>query len=159
MDEVDGATSFTMLTDLDNEAIGALEALKRRMGYFGYLRRGIIPGGLERLETKLEGTIAYLANSKEQLVVNKISDYPTLPHLWLMNPFSHSWSTWLAAILFPIGMTLWLMALRERKELRREINLIHNIDQQLLAIIGTQPVDTDYQQDNSIIFNSEKDND
>lgn len=159
MDEVEAAAGSAMIADLDREALGALDTLKQRMGYFRYLRHGIMPGELERLESKLEGTISYLSNSKEQLVVNKISDYPTLPHLWLLHPFSHNWSAWVAAIIFPLGFALWLMALRARKELRREINMIHNIDQQLLVILGNVSIDTEDHQDNSITFNSEQDND
>ncbi|MDE6321894.1 MAG: LptF/LptG family permease [Muribaculaceae bacterium] len=159
IDDVDNVTGREMIADLDAEASVALDALKRRLGYLGYLRRGIMPGVLEQLDSKLEGTISYLSNSKSQLVVNKISDYPTLPHLWLLRPFSHNWSALTAAIFFPLGFTLWIMALRERKELRREIQLIRNINQQLLGIFDNTQEQLDATQDNSINFNSEQEND
>lgn len=136
MDEVDTAEATGMIRQLDAGAHLALEASMRRMGYLSYLRCGIMPGVLEPLEQQLEQTIDYLANSKERLVVNKISDYPTLPHLWLIRPFSHRWSAWSAAILFPLGLTLWLLALRERKEIRRELRVIISIDDQLLTILN-----------------------
>ncbi len=147
MDEVNPTVGRDMVDELDSEARSAVAASKSRMGYFGYLRHGIMPGVLEPLEAKLEQTVTYLSNSQEQLVVNKISDYPTLPHLWLIHPFSHNWSAWAAAIFFPLGLPLWLLAIRERKEIRRELQLIINTDDQLLTILAPMSTETEAGQD------------
>lgn len=138
LDEVETADALACVESLGKSARAALDTSHRRMSYWGYLTNGIMPGSIAPLEEQLEDTITYLSNSKDALVVNKISDYPTLPSLWLMRPFSKRWVAVAAAIIFPVGGVLWLLALRERKEIRRELKVIIDISEQLVEIFNKQ---------------------
>ncbi len=105
--------------------------------------RGYSRTALRRLRELEESTIAYLSNSQDKLVINKLMDYPVLRSLWLYHPTNYPAAAWAAIIIFPVGLTVWLIGRARLRNLRSEVNRIAAVSVQLEDIIQN-PVESNY---------------
>ncbi|MDE6048073.1 MAG: hypothetical protein K2G09_00045, partial [Paramuribaculum sp.] len=96
---------------------------------------------LHSLSEKVEDVATYLSNSDNKLVINKLMDMPILKSLWVYRPASKSWMGWAAIILFPIGICGYLVGSNAVKHLRRDVDNILKVDQQLKVMISNNSGD------------------
>ena len=136
IEEAEPATAIAMLDDLKLRAQEYLNANPRRPSYSAYWLKGYSRSGLRLLSIDLENTVAYIANSRSKLVINKLMDYPILRSLWFYHPTNYRWAAWTAMVIFPIGLTVYLFGLRQLSILRHEINTIISVSDQLQALLS-----------------------
>ncbi len=120
INETDTAKAEQMLAELRQESLRMVRRLRRRPNYIAYCLRGVGARGLHTLSVHLEETVSYLSNSRNVLVVNRLTDYPVLRHLWIYHPFNKKWLSWAAIIVFPVGLSLWLAGMRASRILRSD---------------------------------------
>ena len=125
-----------IINDISNEeAISRLDTLtagarrisrllRRRPGYAAYWRRGIGARGLQKLSDQLESTVSYLSDSRDMILVNRLTDYPVLRNLWIYNPARKRWIGSLLMWLAPVGFPVYLFALRAAENLRADCDAI-----------------------------------
>lgn len=143
MDEVDRDEALARLASLRDEANAYLKANPARISYLTYWLRGYSRTALRRLRDREEETIAYLANSRDKLVINKLMDYPVLRSLWLYHPTNYPLAAWAAIVFFPVGLTVWLIGRARLRNLRAEVNRIADVSVQLDEMIKN-PVENVY---------------
>lgn len=143
MTDVDRQTAVERLSELSAEASRYLDDNPRRPGYLRYWLYGYSRSGLRRLSANLESTVDYLSNSRDNLVINKLMDYPMLRSLWFYHPTNYRWISWTAVILFPVGLPVWLIGLRQLRILRGEIEKIVKVSDQLRLIMQPHSSETD----------------
>lgn len=135
MDDVVPAEALQMLAELKAEAEGYISGNPRRPSYLTYWLRGYSRSGLKALRSKLESTIDYISNSKDKLVINKLMDFPVLRSLWLYYPTNYRPAAWTAIILFPVGIPVWLIGLRQLRILRAELECIVKVSDELTRLV------------------------
>ncbi len=136
IDEANVTDSINRLTQLIEEARRMVRRLNRRPGYAAYCIRGIGDRGLGKLIDNLEESISYLNNYPNPLVVNRLTDYPVLRKLWIYHPFHNMWLSRAAIVIFPVGLTLWLLGRHAGSNLKKDcINIVER-SQSILDIIS-----------------------
>lgn len=142
MEDVDPQTAIAQLHDLRADAEHFLATHPRRPSYLSYWFHGYSRRGLKELSARLESTVAYISDSKSKLVINKLMDFPILRSLWFYHPTNYRWAAWGAIIVLPIGLTLYLLGLRQLSILRHEIETIVTVSDQLTELLSQPDPDT-----------------
>ncbi len=103
----------------ENEAISRLSSLRERasayvqrhtsaQSYITYWMRGYDTSELKEISSQLEADVAYMADCRNPMAVNKLIDYPVLRILWAYHPARRKWLSRTLATFFPVGIPVWL---------------------------------------------------
>ena len=124
-----------MLPRLDKLAENCAEYLKshkRWLNYFTFWKQGGKDHTAEQLATEMEGIIEELGNSDQNLVLNKLMDYPVIGGYNQLNANLNGKIGLAFGIFFPIGLPVYLLATYQRKVVQktsRELeDMIRNLE-------------------------------
>lgn len=138
LDEVEPSVAVEKLEDLTTRAKEFLALTPASMTYTRYWLSGVSPEAVHSLASAEEDLVAYLSNSRNKLVINKLMDLPILKKLWDYHPAPEKWIAWAGIILFPLGIPLWLIGRSSIKALRAEVERIIRINRELSQIISRE---------------------
>ncbi len=134
MEEVNNDEALSRLTALHETAQAFLARYKKRQSYLEYWLKGYDKPQLQALARQINDTVDYLANSRDQLVLNKAMDFPIIRQLFLYRPCGATWLGWICAIVFPVGLLGYLLGTRLQKKLKGEIGTTVNVCDQMTDI-------------------------
>ena len=104
--------------------------------YPNFFLKGYNLRPLEKLSDRLEATIEYLSDCRDQEVVNLLSDYPFVKMPLLLHPFRRRWLAWTFMAFFPVGVIVWLLALREVRRLNKSLSSVIALDNRIIALLS-----------------------
>lgn len=133
--DVDVPKATGMLSSLSESAGIYLEENPKRPSYIAYWMKGYPRGPLRALTEQLEETVAYISDSRSKLVINKLMDFPILRSLWFYHPSNYKWASWAAMVVFPIGLPVYFIGLRQLSILRHELETIRSVSAQLTELL------------------------
>lgn len=133
--DVDVRKATGMLSSLSESAGIYLEENPKRPSYIAYWMKGYPRGPLRALSEQLEETVAYISDSRSKLVINKLMDFPILRSLWFYHPSNYKWASWAAMVVFPIGLPVYFIGLRQLSILRHELETIRSVSSQLTELL------------------------
>ena len=136
MEDVVPAVAINELTKLDSMAGELLSTASKRPSYLSYLTAGLDPGQIKAVDTQMSHVIDYIANSREKIVVNKLSDYPVVSDFGVLHPFSRRWAGICAAVVFPVGLPLYIVGEHFRKSLVSKLKRTLAVDKELESLLG-----------------------
>lgn len=131
MDDIVTDDAISRLHSLTDACKDYIAKNKPRQGWFAFWLNGYDRAALESLADLVDDTVEYFANSKDKLVINKLSDYPILKNIWIYNPTSDRRFAIAALVLFPISLPIWLIGGKYRTELIDELNKIVKLNSQI----------------------------
>ncbi len=139
INEVVPAMAVEELEKLKSEAGEFLSSCRRPPTYVTYWLHGIDRSRLKRLSADLEATVECLNNTREQLIVNKLMDFPVLRSLYFYQPVKGNAAlSFVCMAVFPIGITGYLIGLRQRKQLRRDVETVRHVCEELTELYNKQ---------------------
>ncbi|RHJ93110.1 LptF/LptG family permease [Parabacteroides bouchesdurhonensis] len=129
-----------------NELIPRLEKLaansniylaghKHWLNYIKFWEQGGKDHAAEELATEMENIIEELSNSDQNLVLNKLMDYPIIGGYNQLNTKINGKAGLIIGFFFPIGIPVYLIATYQRKLLRHDVQTIQKTSQELTSII------------------------
>ena len=127
-----------MLPRLDKLAENCAEYLKshkRWLNYFTFWKQGGKDHTAEQLATEMEGIIEELGNSDQNLVLNKLMDYPVIGGYNQLNANINGKIGLAFGIFFPVGLPVYLLATYQRKLLRHDIQVVQKTSRELEDMI------------------------
>lgn len=133
--DVDVRKATGMLSSLSESAGNYLKENPKRPSYIAYWMKGYPRGPLRALSEQLEETVAYISDSRSKLVINKLMDFPILRSLWFYHPSNYKWASWAAMVVFPIGLPVYFIGLRQLSILRHELETIRSVSAQLTELL------------------------
>ena len=83
----------------------------------------------------MNSLIEELSNSDQNLILNKLMDYPIINGYNQINAKINTKICLIISIFIPIGLPIYLLATYQRKLLRHDIQLIQKTSQDLIEII------------------------
>lgn len=141
IEEVDNEEALERLSQLRDEALSFLARYPNRQHYVQYWLEGYDRNELKKLSKQLNDTVDYLANSRDQLVLNKAMDYPVIRQLLLYRPCGVKWLGWACIVVFPVGIIGYLLGTRLQRNLKREISTVVTVSEQMHEIINPSALD------------------
>lgn len=131
----DYPTLIPRLYKLANDAKDYLDHHRRWINYLTYWKHGGRDLAAERLATEMESIVEELANSDQNLVLNKLMDYPVIGGYNPLNARLSGKMGLAIGLFFPVGLPLYLLATYQRKLLRHDIRMIQKTSVELLDMI------------------------
>lgn len=112
-----------------------LARYRRPAGYAAYWRGGIASADIAALNAQLEPTVAYVANTRSQRLVDELNSLPVIENFRILHPARGSrWSA-LCMWVFPAGLTVWLLSLPWQRRLLRNVRKIENIIPEIQKVL------------------------
>lgn len=131
----DYAALVPRLQMLAAESKQYLAGHKRWLNYFRFWKEGAKDTGAALLASEMESIVEELANSDQNLVLNKLMDYPVIGGYNRLTS-RLSGKTGLALGLFlPLGLPVYLIATYQRKLLRHDIQMVYKTSLELVDMI------------------------
>lgn len=123
------------LDKLANDCASYLKGHKRWLNYITFWRQGGKDHTAEQLAEEMDGIIEELANSDQNLLLNKLMDYPVIGGYNQLNANLNGKIGLALGILIPIGLPIYLLATYQRKLLRHDIQVVQKTSRELEDMI------------------------
>lgn len=123
------------LRELSDEAKAFTARYQRTQGYIDYWFRGYDLSEIKRISDNLESDVAYMMDCRNSMAVNKLIDYPVLRTLWAYRPARKKWLSYTLALLFPIGIPVWLWGIHSQSNLKKDMTKISSVSLSIVAIL------------------------
>lgn len=131
----DYAATVPRLRQLMADARQYLAGHRRWISYLRYWRQGGKDPEAERLAQETESIVEELSNSDQNLVLNKLMDYPIIGGYSQFNADLPRWLACLLGVCLPVGVPLYLLAIYQRKLLRHDIQTTYKTSGELLEML------------------------
>lgn len=138
MDEVVVADALVMLQSLADACSRFTARYARTMSYVKYWMQGIDRDEISGFVDWLEGTVEYMSNSRDKIVINKLMDYPVIRRMWFHQPSYGKWMSYAAMIVFPVGLPVYLIGLHCHKKLLKEVAAVANVTREIQTQLKKQ---------------------
>lgn len=92
---------------------------------------------IERINEELENIIEDLSNTKDKVVLHAINQYPVISTKAHTRPFERRWLNIIAAIIVPVGLTLYVRMWGFRVRLYRDLKVVRQTNEMLINRIET----------------------
>lgn len=135
MEDVIPTIAISKLETVRNCAQDFITRHPKPQSYKKYWFNGIENSEIDNVSIPLEDAVAYLSNSRESLIINKLMDFPILRRLFFYRPAKDKRIAWGAIVLFPIGLIGYVIGRKVHKDLSNEIQNIIKISNELIAML------------------------
>ena len=133
----DYAAITPRLEQLAEECAKFLAAHKRWLNYLLFWKNGGRDHAAEKIALEMEDIVEELSNSDQNLLLNKLMDYPIISGYHKLNPKLEGKKGLLFGLLaLPISIPVYLLATYQRKLLRHDIQMIQKTSLELIEIIN-----------------------
>ena len=125
------------LEQLAEDCAKFLAAHKRWLNYLLFWKNGGRDHAAEKIALEMEDIVEELSNSDQNLLLNKLMDYPIISGYHKLNPKLEGKKGLLFGLLaLPISIPVYLLATYQRKLLRHDIQAIQKTSLELIEIIN-----------------------
>lgn len=124
-----------VLHQLQQEAQTYLQQHRRWMNYLAFWKQGGRDRAAEELSNKVEQVVEELSNSDQNLVLNKLMDYPVMEGYNQLDARISGKVGLAVGLCFPIGLPLYLLATYQRKLLRHDVQMVYKTSGELLEML------------------------
>ena len=123
------------LERLQMEAKQYISNHRRWINYFNYWKSGGKDRTAEALAQEMEAIVEELANSDQNLLLNKLMDYPIIGNYHQLNANINPRLAVAIGIFFPFGLPIYLLAVYQRKLLLQDIKTVQKVSEEVISII------------------------
>ena len=124
-----------VLHQFQQEAQTYLQQHRRWMNYLAFWKQGGHDRAAEELSNKVEQVVEELSNSDQNLVLNKLMDYPVMEGYNQLDARISGKVGLAVGLCFPIGLPLYLLATYQRKLLRHDVQMVYKTSGELLEML------------------------
>lgn len=147
IEEVDPEVATAKIAHVTGLASDFLKRYNGRQGFIDYWTKGYDKKQTHELAVEINSLADYLANSRDQQVINKTMDLPIIRQLLTYRPCPNAKLGYALAAIVPLSVPFYLIATRHQRNLRREIKTTIEVGETLAELLnhGNNP-DTKSQQ-------------
>lgn len=91
---------------------------------------------VERIIDNLEEVIEDLSNTRDRHILSSLNQYPVVSEKAHTRPFERKWLNVMSAIIFPLGIILYLRMWRFRLRLLRDMKQIRAVNEKIIQRVG-----------------------
>ena len=135
LEKIDYNEVGVLIRQLKTTCLHYISNNKRWLHYHQFWKSGGIDDGVELIVNQMENVIEILKNSDQNIVLNKIMDFPVINNYGLTNLRISGKMGFVLAVVFPVGGFIYLIATYRRKLLHRDITTTAKICEEIESII------------------------
>lgn len=124
------------LDKLAEESKNYLSNHKHRISYITYWKEGGKDPAAEKIALEMESLVEELANSDQNLVLNKLMDYPIMGGYKQLGANLNRKLSIAICVFLPLGIPVYLIAIYQRKLLRQDIKTVEKVSEELKDMIA-----------------------
>lgn len=126
---------LSRLEILAEDSSNYLSGHKRWINYITFWKQGGKDPAAEKLAEKMENIIEELGNSDQNLLLNKLMDYPVIGGYNQLNANLNGKIGLTFGLFLPIGIPIYLLAIYQRKLLLHDIKIVQRTSVELTEMI------------------------
>lgn len=107
----------------------------RWTNYLSFWKQGGKDRIAEQIASETESIIEELANSDQNLILNKLMDYPIINSYRQMPARLNGTTGLIIGLFFPLGVPIYLIATYQRKLLRHDIQMVYKTSNELVEMM------------------------
>jgi len=130
------------LTELIKNCQSYIAGHKRWVHYIKFWKNGGRDYNAEMIAKEMESIIEELSNSDQNLVLNKLMDYPIISGYMKINARINNKPGIAVGMFVPVGVPLYLLAVYQRKLLRHDIEMVKKASEDMADIIDNEKLIT-----------------
>lgn len=130
------------LTGLIKNCQGYISGHKRWIHYIRFWENGGRDYNAEMIAKEMESIVEELSNSDQNLVLNKLMDYPIISGYMKINARINNKTGITVGMFIPVGVPLYLLAVYQRKLLRHDIEMVKKASEDMAEIIDSEKLIT-----------------
>lgn len=104
-----------------------LQKCRHPQWLWSYLWRGYDVEAIDSLAHRLDEDVRILTDCTDLGVVSKLVDFPVLRRQWVYRPAPKRWMSWLAILLFPISIPVWIVGMFKQHYLIGDLRKIEQL--------------------------------
>lgn len=135
MVNVDKMRAIDMLTVLEANCRQYIAENATNSSFVNYWFYGYSRTKLLALRSEVEAVVDYISNSRSSRVVGMLNEFPILRSLWLYHPCRYKWLGIAAIVMFPFGVTVYLLGRKALQRLVSELVTIERVASSLKEMI------------------------
>lgn len=147
INDVDSTEAIDMLSRLRSEAINMAACLNQKRSYLCYWKGlTVAHSSFASLRANIESTVEYLTDSPRPDIIDSLNAMPTVAWRWIYDPSDGRKAlSVLGAVLVPIGVPLYLIALLDFRRLSSELKQIAEVADTIAAKLNrsSNPTNTE----------------
>ncbi len=137
IEEVDTSNALSRVAALKDQCDQFMSRYKSRQSYLTYFQEGYDKPTLDSLSGEIEMVVDYLSNSRDQLLLNKAMDFPILRKMLTYHITNYKHVGTALAVLFPIGVPLYLVGTWHQSNLKREVATASKVCDEVTQILNS----------------------
>lgn len=141
MNDVVSEEAVAKIATFNDDIRSFLNTYRTRQRYLKYWMYGFDKSALRKLSMDLEDVVEYLSNSADQLVINKVMDYPYIRQLLLYHPTNYPKLGAVIAAILPIGIVGYFVGTKCQRSLKRDLRHIQKVNEELIEILHKETDD------------------
>lgn len=138
IEDVETDTALAYIAQMTGLANNFLTENDRRQNFIEYWTRGYDKKQLQAIADSINALADYLANSRDQQVINKTMDLPVIRQLLTYSPCHNKYLGYLLAALLPVSLPVYLIAMRHQRNLRNEIKTAIRVGEELTELLKNE---------------------
>ena len=131
INEIAVPVALERLQKLIEDCKQLIEELMSKPDYKAFWKDVNLAGQINSTGDFLDSTIEYLTDCRDNNVVDKLSDFPWIYNTFLLNPTEPSWLARILEILIPVGYPIYLLSLKKRKTLIKNLEQTIDLSEQI----------------------------
>ncbi len=138
INEIDENLAFEKLDVLAENIKDFLKNNARPQGYIRYWLKGYDLNDIRKMAEELDHTVDYLTDSRDINIRTLLPDMPVLNPVWALHPARVRWVSWVMIILFPLGLSGWIVGLRAQSNFKKSLRRSLDLDRKLVRMLGRE---------------------
>lgn len=135
INDADPAEAISRLGELRTECLAFASLYSRPQNYIEYWTKGYDTDKIRDISARLEEDVEFCMDLRNPMAVNKLIDLPVLRVLWAYRPSRKRWLGIALAVIFPVGIPVWLFGLKAQSSLKEEMRRIASVCTGIVGVL------------------------
>ena len=136
VDTVEDDVAISKMEHLKELSGEVLQLFRRRPSYVQFFKSMPYNENLELAHTTLEESVQYLGNSQNQLIINKVMDFPYISNSWIYRLIRNESANKICFYGLPLGALVYFYSFHQRKKVCGELEKVIVVAQHVIDIFN-----------------------
>lgn len=135
IDDVNTFTAIEMAYSLRQRCEELRDKLSRLLSYREFWSDGMISSDIASVADGVEELASYLSNSRDILIINKISQYPIVDNPKLFALLRNKTYSKCLAVFFPVGIVIYGLGIKKLNDMKQSLAMSLKVNNDVIEIL------------------------